>query len=345
MFGLKKTLGLDIGSSAIKAAVVSRKGSSAKITAFDFNKLPSHVVKNGVIQDEASVTKAISASAKKIKSKKAIFGLAGSSVMVKRVSIPEMNKNLIAEQIRWEAENYIPYKIEEVNLDYVLLNHEPGQETMDILLVAAQQAPVEKVAGIIKNAGLSAETADINNFALANCFLFNYPEAAGAAIGLIDIGEFFSQFVIINQGEVVFCRDTPAGGSMYDSEIAQVMGVSESEAESVKLGQKEMPDVVIEVINQTNIRVAEKIKGAYEFFENTSGLELNLDQVFVTGGSSIIPGLHEELSKSLGAPVQQMDPIKNIDAGSVSKKTPMDVLKYRSAVALGLALRKVGDEE
>lgn len=344
MFGLKKTLGLDIGSSSIKGAVVSSKNDTAKITSFHYQPLAMHVVKNGVIQDDKAVSKAIKLSSKNLKGKKTVFGLSGSSVMVKRVSIPEMHENLIAEQIRWEAENYIPYKIDEVNLDYVLLHHEPGDETMDILLVAAQQGPVERIAEIISKGGLSPETADIGNFALANCFLFNYPEASSSAVAVIDIGDFFSQFVVIYKGEVVFCRDTPAGGSLYNAEIAQAMGVSESEAEGVKLSKNAMPDVVIEIINQTNKRVAEKLKGAYEFFMNTSGLELNLDQIFVTGGASVTQGLHDEISNSLGAPVQQLDPLRKIDAKNVLKKVPAEVLKYRSAVALGLALRKIGDE-
>lgn len=342
MFGNKKILGLDLGNSCLKAATLSKNKKSAKLTGYIDVPLGPSVIENGEIINSNAVTGICNDKVKKLGAKKLVFGLAGSAVMVKRITIPKMDEGLIAEQIRWEAEQYIPYDVDEVNLDYVVLQTGRGTDTLELLLVAAQRSVVDVLSDIYLQGGLTPESADINSFALANCFLFNYPEASGSAVGLIDIGAFFSQFVILVNSEVLFCRDIPTGGTVYDVEISRAMEISQPEAEELKLGGGPMPDVAVDVLTQTNQRIAEQLKGAYEFFLNTSGLT-GVEQFFITGGASRTPGLTDEIVKSLSAKVGQFDPLRNINPTSVEKKVSIDELRYKGAVSLGLALRKSGD--
>ncbi len=344
MFGIfKKLFGLDIGNGAVKSCELSVSGKTAKLNKVSFVKMDTAVFKNGEILNKEGLAALIKTATSKMGTKKVSVGVSGSAVMVKKITIPRMDEELLPEQVRWEAEQYIPYNIEEVNIDYTVLNSKSSSDTMDLLLVAAQQNRINQYSETIASLKLKLELVDVSSFALANCFLFNYPEAKDKTVGLVDIGAFFTHLVILHKGEVIFCRDIPSGGSVFDEELAKNLGIPEEEAVQIKESTEGMPDIAVDTLKSVGARYAEQLVGAVEFFtETTEGI--SLERFYITGGASLTSGLLDLLTKGLSKPVEYMDVLKNITPSSaVLKEQPEKDLQYRTAVALGLALRKPGD--
>lgn len=343
LFGLNKLSGLDIGNDAVKSCELSIGSKTSKINKFNSFKTNESAYKNGEILNSSALSTIIQSSREGFRNKKIAIGVSGSSVMVKKISIPSMDVSLLPEQVKWEAEQYIPYNIDEVNIEYIVLNSKGTSETMDLLLVAAQQSRVGQFVDAVLGAKLKAELVDVSSFALANCFNYNYPEYADQTIALIDVGAFFTHFVILQNGEIVFSRDIPAGGQLFDVDLSKNLGVSIEEARQVKESEDALPDIAMDTIKSVSNRYSEQIKGTMEFFtETTQGVEVK--EVFLTGGASLTLGLLETLSESLKLPVKYMNALKNITpSNAVLKKNSERDLQYKSAVALGLSLRKAGD--
>lgn len=345
MFGFNKLFGLDIGNGAIKSCELSVSSRKAKINNMSFVKTDPGSFKNGEILNAKILEKAIQKVQGKIKTKKVSIGIGGSSVMVKKITLPRMDIALLPEQVRWEAEQYIPFNIDEVNIDYIVLESKASSDTMDLLLVAAQQNKVGQYIELLAQLKLKTELVDVSSFALANCFLFNYPSAKQATVGLIDIGAFFTHLVILKNGEIVFCRDIPSGGCNFDEELAKNLGIPEDEAVQIKESGASMPDVAVDTLKSAGRRYADQLIGAIEFFTETTE-NVNVEKFYVTGGGSLTPGLMPLIGESLKKPVQFMDILQNITpSSSVLKRVSAKDLQYRSAVALGLALRSPGDQK
>jgi len=343
LFGFNKLLGLDIGNGFVKACEISVSGKTAKITKFQITKMNELAYRNGEIINPSALSVVLKSASDKTKTKKVALGVSGSSVMVKKITIPKMNEALLPEQVRWEAEQYIPYNIEEVNIEYIVLSQGPSQETMDLLLVAAQQNRVKQFAETVIGAKLKPEVVDVSSFALANCFNFNYPEMSVKTVALIDVGLFFTHFVVVQNGEVVFSRDIPAGGQQFDEDLSTTLGVPVEEARQIKESDDALPDIALDTLKSVSKRYAEQVVGAMEFFtETTQSSKIN--DVFITGGASLTIGLVESLANGLQANVRYMNSLKNVSPSSaVLKEVSERDLQYKSAVAIGLALRKVGD--
>ena len=310
---------------------------------------PPKAVTSGEIVDPAVIADAVKGLYRQVKSKRknVASGLWGTSVIVKRISIPQMEEKLVAGQIRWEAEQYIPFDVTEVNIDFkVLKGYQSNPETMDILLVAAKHDAAFVHQDIIRGTGLACAVLDVGGFALANCFLKNWESAKGQTVALFNIGASITNFVVIENGEVVFCRDVPVGGLTYTNEVQKAMGISLDEAESMKISASTghaAPDEVMQVIQTTHEMVAEEVQGSLDFFLNTTP-GIPIQQCFVTGGGSRTPNLVASLSKSTKIPMDVLDPLRNVRVNE-KNLNPSFVSEIRdfSAVALGLAFRTVGD--
>ncbi len=343
MFGSNKLFGLDIGNGTIKSCKLSVRGKAAKLNKISFVKMDKSVYKNGEILNPNLLVNYIEASAKEIKIKKAAIGVSGSSVMVKKITIPKMDVAVLPEQVRWEAEQYIPYNIDEVNIDYIILENKDTMDTMDLLLIAAQQSRILQYVNVFSDSKIKVKLVDVSSFALANCFMFNYPQAKGSTVGLIDIGAFFTHFVVLHKGEVVFCRDIPSGGGVFDEGLAKNLGIPEEEALQIKESGESMPDIAVDTLKSLGKQYSKQLVGAVEFFTEITK-EILLEKFYLTGGASLTPGLLELLAEHLNKPVEFMDVLQKITPSSrVLKEVNEKDLQYKAAVTIGLALRNLGD--
>lgn len=349
LFSGKSVIGLDIGTGSIKIAELSVTGRTAKLLAFGM--IPTPAV--GVVSGEVSDTQALGAAVRSLLQKARIrktqtcAGLWGSSVIVKKISVPKMDPGLVGEQIRWEAEQYIPYDINDVNIDFhVLKTVSSSTETMDVLLVAARHEQVFKFVEILDSAGLQASILDINGFALGNCYDKNYGATRGLTAALLNIGAHYTNFIVVDGGEIIFCRDIPVGGAVYTADIQKAMGVSVSEAESLKLsasGGGAAPEEVASAIASTHEVVVDEIQGSFDFFANTTPTS-SISRVYITGGGSRTPGLLKHLANTVSMPCEIFDPFQKIkyDKRAFSNAYVADIREF-AGVAIGLGLRKVGD--
>lgn len=347
LFSKKKIIGLDIGSSSIKVAELDVGRKTSSLVAFGIAPTPPQAFVGGDVIDPQSIGRAVRELTEKIKSKRknAATGLGGTSVIVKRVSIPRMEERLIPEQIRWEAEQYIPYDINEVNLGYEILKSSSGPaENMDLLLIAAVQSHVIKYSEAIAAAGLACTILDVSGFALVNCFKTNYGDMRGQTIALLNVGATATTMVVLEDTEAVFVRDIPVGGLNYTSDLQKSLNVSQEEAEAMKLNAStgsSVPAEVSSVIQTTHEVVCDELKASFDFFLNTARSQ-SITRCFVTGGASKTVGLMDRLSKIV--PCEKLDPFFNIKANPRDfSQNYLNQIKDFAAISIGLGLRQVGD--
>lgn len=347
LFGKKKVIGLDIGTTSIKVAELDVSKKSATLLAFGIASTPAQTYTGGEISDPQAIGMAVRGLLTKIKTKRknAATGLGGTSVIVKKITIPKMEEKLIAEQIRWEAEQYIPYDINEVNLGYEILKGSgASNDNMDLLLVAAVQAHVFKYAETVAAAGLNLSILDVSGFALANCFKRNYGEMAGQTVALLNIGAGASTMTVLDNSEVVFCRDIPVGGFNYTLDLQKGLNMSQEEAEAIKLSASSgqaVPNEAATIIQSTHEMVCEEMKASFDFFLNTAKSQ-NITRCFVTGGGAKVAGLITRLSKVV--PSEKLDPFLNIKVNAKEfSKEQLSQIRDFAAVAVGLGLREIGD--
>jgi type IV pilus assembly protein PilM len=348
-FQSKKLIGLDIGSANIKMAEVDSSRSGATLVNFAVGPTPSRAISGGEITDPAAISDAIKAMWVNMRTsrKAAAIGLWGTSVITKRISIPQMEEKLVAGQIRWEAEQYIPFDINEVNIDFnVLKKFRNNPEQMEVLLVAARQDVALLYQDMVQSAKLQCSVIDVSGFALANCFLKNWGPQRGQTVALMNIGASVTCFVVIEDGEIVFCRDIPVGGLTYTSEIHKSMGISLEEAESMKISActgQAAPEEVTRIINSTHENIAEEVQSSLDFFINTTP-GLPVQQCFVTGGASRTIGLLSHLSQHTKLKFQIFDPFLSVKINNRNLNNDF-VAEIRdfAATAVGLGLRARGD--
>ena len=254
----------------------------------------------------------------------------------------------LADSIHWEAEQYIPFDIQDVHLDYQVLDRgasDPGKQTMDVLLVAAKKDKIADYTGVISQAGRTAVIVDVDAFAVQNCFEANYGVASGVTV-LLNAGASAINVNIVRGDQSLFTRDISIGGNAYTEAIQKEFGLTFEAAELAKQGivadgvTFEDVRAVLRTVTDTVLLEIEK---TFDFFKATSADE-HIDRIVTCGGASWVDGLGELLSERLGAAVERLDPFKAIelDPARLGGALPDDVAST-AAVAVGLALRRAGD--
>jgi type IV pilus assembly protein PilM len=347
LFGSNKLVGLDIGTSSIKLVEVEASRKNIQLTTFGFVPTPPGSIVAGEIANADALAEAIRTLVVQTKTKrrKAITAIWGTAVITKKISIPKIEERLLGEQLKWEAEQYIPFDINDINLEYhIIRNGQQSADQMNILLVAAKRDLVLRYAEVVELAGLECSIVDVAGFGLGNAFEVNYGQTAGKNIALLNIGASITNFVVLESGEVVFSRDIPVGGSTYTNDIQKVLGVTLEEAESLKVSAgtgQAVPQEVTDTINQTNEAVGEEIRRSFDFYLATSN-DVTISKVYVTGGGLGIPGLFNQLQTGLNLPLENINPFASVsyDRNKFSEEYIQQIAPY-AGVGLGLALRQV----
>lgn len=346
-FSGKKIVAIDIGTSSIKLAELDSTRKGWTLRRFGVVTLSPGWVKEGEILEPQSVALTLKTLLQSVKCKRknVASGMFGNGVIVKRISMAPIEENLIAEAIKWEAEQYIPFDVNEAAIDYHILRTKQRSENdnLDILLIGAKQEFVFRFIESVESADLKCSILDVSGFALANCFEANYGRQEGLT-ALLNIGAGVTNLVIVENGEVVFSRDSSVGGQTYTNELHKAMGVSLQEAESLKisasLGQ-EVPPEVLTIMTSTTEQVVDEIRNAFEFFVATGGGG-RVNKIYVTGGSIFIPKLVESVAASVGVPFEVLNPFQTITYDT--KNLTADYVQQIQSicpVAIGLGMREL----
>jgi len=354
VFGLGKSkavVGLDIGSSSVKAVELKASGKTFKVVAFASEPVPPDSIVDGAIIDGAAVAEAIRRvfENKAFKTKEVAASLSGNAVIVKKINLPVMTEAELAESIYWEAEQYIPFDIQDVNLDYQILDAGTGADskgTMDVLLVAAKKEKIADYTGVISQAGRVPIIVDVDAFALQNAYEVNYGLEAGAVVVLLNAGASAININILTGDQSTFTRDISIGGNSYTEAVQKELNLPFDSAEQAKRGlpvDGVNPDEVIPVLHAMTENVLLEIQKTFDFFKATAASD-RIDRIVLSGGASRVDGFEQALQERFNTSVEIFDPFKKIafDAQKLGITDPEGV-SPTAAVAVGLALRRAGD--
>ena len=353
---VKPVVGLDIGSSAVKAVELKASGKSYRVAAFGVEPVPPDSIVDGAIIDGAAVADAVRRLLErcKIKTKDVAVSLSGNAVIVKKISMPPMTEAELNDSIYWEAEQYIPFDIQDVNLDYQILSGGPQAKGvapapgtgMDVLLVAAKKEKIADYTGVIAQAGRTPVIVDVDAFALQNAYEANYGTEAGAVVVLLNAGASAININVVSGEQSLFTRDISIGGNAYTEALQKELHVSQEQAERLKKGHSADGhgfDQARPVLRAVNDNVLLEVQKTFDFFRGTTGTS-HIDRIVLSGGASRVDGFAEMLGERFEAQIEPFNPFRQI-AFDVEKLGFEDLAEVSatSAVAVGLALRRVGD--
>ena len=340
-------IALDIGSTFIKLVQLKGSGKNFTLSKFGTVALPPEVIVEGAVMDANRVSEAIKEllTAQKVKTKDVVLSVSGSSVIIKRVSISDMTDEELAESIKWEAEQYIPFSIDDVNVDFQKLGPGATEGQADVLLVAVKKDKINDYVNLVKDAGLEPVVVDVDAFALANMYELNYEMEAGIT-ALLNIGASVTNINILRDGVSIFTRDITVGGNRYAEALQRDVGLSYDDAEKAKHGEPvggADAEQVSSIIASVTEDIVGNVQQSFDFFRSTTGSD-QVSRVLVCGGCAKIPDFTRTLSERLEVPVETVNPFKNIkvdpkhfDAATINDAAPL------AAVAVGLAMRRPGD--
>jgi type IV pilus assembly protein PilM len=346
----KNLVGLDIGSSAIKIVELKElgKGKGYQLLNLALERLSPEAIVDGAIMDAGLVVDTIQRAfaARKIKASDVAIALSGHSVIIKKISIPATSEEELAEVIPWEAEQYIPFDVEDVNLAYQVLKGVSGGEgNMDVLLVAAKKDKINDYTSVVSQAGKNPQLVDVDVFALQNCYEMNYGDEGDSAKALINIGASTTNVAILKGTTSIFWRDISVGGNHYNDAIRKELNLSFEQAESLKRGE-EVDGIPVEnvtpIIAAVNDFIGAEIQKTIDFFKNTTPGE-NIEKLVIAGGSSRVPHLREALAERFGAPVEPLNPFHKVQVGKGLSPELVEELGSSVSIAVGLAARRAGD--
>jgi len=345
MGGSKTIVGLDIGSSSIKAVELKKSRGGIELSHVGVEPLANDVVVDSMIMDSPAVASAITKlfTESGIKSKAVATSVSGHSVIVKRIPVPTMTEEQLADNINTEAAQHIPFDIADVNIDYQILSDDLSGPQMDVLLVAVKKDKILNYTNVLSMAGKAPTIVDIDVFALQNCYEYNYEPSPGSTVALLNLGASVMNINILKGSTPLFTRDVSVGGHQYTDALQKELDLSFDDAESLKLGEKVgtvSEDAKLPILQQVTEIIVLEIQKTFDFFRATAAGE-HIERIYLAGGSSKVPGLMEALRQEFSLPVEVMNPFAKIDPATNSDL--IDRNAGQLAVAVGLALRSFED--
>ena len=351
MFFLKKNrlVGLDIGSRTLKLAEIIDTKAGSTLKNFSTIDIEPGLIEEGSVRDPEAVSRYIRELFKstRLKDKNVAISIGGYSVIVKKINVQTMTEDELHETIHFEAEQYIPFDISEVNLDFQILGeseHNPNQ--MNVLLVAAKKEMISEYINLMKMAKLHPRIIDVDAFALQNIFNFNY-SLEDENIALIDIGASKTSLNILKDNVSEFMRDVSLGCEQINDKIASTVGCTIEETETIKLGAEsdlisaeDLKEIVVSVVTDWCV----EIKRALDFFYSTYPEE-QIGRIVLSGGGANIKKFTELLAAETSAEVEVINPFQNfiVDSNRFDSSY-LEQIAPQAAICMGLAARKIGDK-
>jgi type IV pilus assembly protein PilM len=340
-------VGVDIGSSSVKAVELQGRGNDLQLLSLGFEALESDSVVDGQIIELNAVSNAISSifNEHKIKTTQVAAGVNGHSVIVKNIVLPQMSEGELQESFAWHAEEHIPFDISDVNLDYHVMDR--SGDAIHVLMAACKRDKVANLKQTIQLAGKQPAVIDVDAFALQNCYELNYDPQPGQVVALLNIGASTTNINILNGVRSVFTRDATFGGNQYTSLLQKELGLTFDQAESVKRGMP-LPEgaevrEVGPIMDTVSDILALEIQKTMDFYRATvEDGESAVQKILVSGGGSKLTGLVDFLAQRFEVPVEMFDPFRKIkvDARGFDPDYMREIVP-EMAIAVGLALRGV----
>ncbi len=342
MFGRKRTtVGLDIGSGLIKLVVIQHGGGEPVLTKVAFTSVVDDAIVEGEVMDPGIVAEAIKGlmSSAGIKPKQVVTAVGGRDVIIKKITMDRMKAAEAREVIRWEAEQHVPFDMENVELDFQILDPDSDGLQMTVLLVAAKRELIETKLSLLADVGLEPSIIDVDAFALHNAFELNYPDAMRGVVGLVNIGHELTNVNILDDGVPVLTRDIQVGTRRFREDMQRERGISAEEADRMLQGSETTAELE-PFLETRGEELAVGIERAAAFLQSASRSSTGLSRLYTTGGGARIPGLNRVLADRLRLPVQLANPIERLRvADGVLDMMVVDEVAPLLMLPIGLALR------
>jgi type IV pilus assembly protein PilM len=344
----KEVIGIDIGSSSVKLVQLKDLKGSYQLLNAAIVPLPPEAIVDNTLMDSTVIVAAIKnlITSLGIKVKDIACSISGNSVIIRKIVLPAMPLEELEDQITWEAEQYIPFDINDVNMDFQILSPDSiDPSKMNVLLVASKKDIINDYVTVFNESGLHLAVVDVDSFAVQNAFEMNHDAGSEDVLALINIGASVMNINVVKDGVTLFTRDVQMGGNLYTEEIQKQMGLSSSESESVKILAHETRNAaLLEVLGKVNETITQEIRRSLDFYNSTANDD-RIIKIFVSGGGSKVCMLVESISEKTGLPVEVINPFaklkyneKDFDPEYLQEIGPL------MAVTVGLAIRRVGDK-
>ena len=353
---------VDIGSHSVKLAQLKQTRAGFELVSFALVPLQPDVIAEGVVKDSGAVVEAITSlvKAEKVTTRFAIGSVAGEAVIIKKIKLPPMTREELDENIHKEAEQYIPFDIDDVSMDFQILSYpeenrtdlSPGEEEgeesaengnkMEVLLVAVQREIIDSRTEILLEAGLKPVLMDLDVFAVMNAVGLSAEMDRAGAVTLVDLGDSFTHIHLVNGGVSYFTRDFKTGGCQCTDKLQSAFEVPFEDATAIKTGS--LPSNVdkqgaVDIIVESFDPILNEIESASEAFETQTGRKP--EKVILSGGGALVPGVGELFQNDLKMPVEVFDPLRFVgyDRKKFDSRCIADIGPI-ATVAIGLATRR-----
>ncbi len=351
MFFLKKKkvfIGMDIGSSSVKVVQLKDNNGSYQLLNVGIFHLPPEAIVDNTLMDSSAIAVAIKnlVASLGIKTKDVVCSISGNSVIIRKIVLPTMLQEELEDQILFEAEQYIPFDINDVNMDFQILSPDSSDPSkMNVLLVASKKDIINDYVSLFGEAGMNLSVVDVDSFAVQNAFEANHVFSPEVILALVNIGASIMNINVIKDGITLFSRDVQMGGNLYTEEIQKQIGLSREEAESAKLlapgaTNNQLNNIILKV-NET---ITQEIRRSLDFYNSTAN-DGKISGLYISGGCSKVYRLIETISEKIGLPTEKLNPFAKIKCNE--KDFDPEYLQEISqfmAVPVGLAIRRVGDK-
>ncbi len=340
-------VGVDIGAHSIKVCEISGSYGKLKLERFATYPLSEAALIEDEMQKPSEILEGVQEALAKagIKSKTICLGLFGPNTMTKRLNVPEGTKEEIEDHIMWEAEQYITFGADDSQIDFFLLGDNEGGGK-DAIVAAAKNDVIETFSELFQEAKLQIKVVDLNVIALSNAFeeaVKNDLEEYSQGTLILDFGAQSTKVIVYKRGGPIFTKEIPVGGGLITEEIQRQMGVSYEEAEDLKTGtdgKGNLPEEILTIINNQLDQQLSEIRKSINFYV-TQGSAERVGHCFITGGSSLLPGLVEKLSVATNLEVRPLDLFKHVKVDERKIGYDLEHLSAISSTVLGLAMRKL----
>jgi len=350
LFSKKKELiGIDVGSTSIKLVQLRESKGGYEVDSMGIAALPPEAIVDNTLMDSSAVADCIRSLVEGLavrKVREAASSISGNSVIIRKVQMPAATDEELESEILWESEQYIPFDIQDVNVDFQILPQgDDDPSRMNVLLVASKKDIINDYQSVFAEAGLKLVVVDVDAFAVQNAFEMNYDVSPEDVFALINIGANMMNITVVKGGVSLFNRDVQMGGSLYTEEIQKKLGTSADEADRMKVSAGPgSSESLLEAIGKINDTIALEVRRSLDFY-NSSALEGKISGLYLAGGGSKTLNLAETIGERLSLPVEIVDPFRKIKWDE--KKFEPDFVAELSpimCVAVGLAARRLGDK-
>ena len=339
-------VGLDISSTSVKLLELSQQNDGYRVEAYAAEPLPPNSVVEKNITDVEAVGEAIQRVTKRAgtRTKYAAVAVAGSSVITKVITMPaNLAGDELESQIELEADQYIPYSLEEVNMDFEVLGVSASNpDTCDVLLAASRSENVDSRIAAVELGGLTARVVDIEAYTLENAFQLISMQIPGGiednTVAIVDIGATMTTLSVLHDGKIIYTRDQVFGGKQLTEEIQRRYGLSYEEAGMAKR-QGGLPDNYIpEVLEPFKDAMAQQVSRSLQFFFSSSHHN-TVNHIVLAGGSASIPGVDELIEERIGSSASIANPFSSMSLAPRVKAQALSNDAPALMIACGLALR------